>query len=75
MSREDAIKVEGEVVAVLSNTLGRVELLNGHRLLARVPRRMRLSFASIALGDKVMVEMSPFDLSKGVIIEKKTVAV
>ena len=67
MPREDAIKVEGRVVEVLPNTLFRVELANGHRVMAHVTGKMRLNFVRIAVGDKVMMEMSPYDLSKGCI--------
>ena len=68
MPREDAIKVEGTVVEVLPKTLFRVELANRHRLLAHVSGRMRMNFIRLALGDKVTVEMSPYDLSKGCIV-------
>ena len=68
MAREDAIKVEGVVVEVLPNGMCRVELANGHRLLAFVASESRLSFARLAPGDKVRLEMSPYDLSEGRII-------
>ena len=67
MSREDAIKVEGTVVEVLPNTMFRLELPNGHRILAHISGRMRLNFIRILPGNKVTVEMSPYDLSKGCI--------
>ena len=67
MSREDAIKVEGTVVDVLPNTMFRVALPNGHRILAHISGKMRLNFIRILPGDKVVVEMSPYDLSKGCI--------
>ena len=67
MSREDAIKIEGTVVEVLPNTMFRVELPNGHRILAHISGKMRLNFIRILPGDKVTVEMSPYDLSKGCI--------
>jgi translation initiation factor IF-1 len=67
VSREDAIKVEGTVVQVLPNTMFRVELANGHRLLAHVSGKMRIHFVRLAPGDKVTVEMSPYDLTKGCI--------
>lgn len=67
MPREDAISIEGRVVEVLPNTMFRVELVNGHRVLAHVSRKMRLSFVKIAEGDLVTMEMSPFDLSQGCI--------
>ena len=67
MSREDAIKAEGTVVQVLPNTMFRVELANGHRLLAHVSGRMRIRVGRFSLGEKVTVEMSPYDLSTGCI--------
>ncbi len=65
MAKEDSIKVEGKVVELLPNTMFRVELPNGHRLLAHISGKMRLHFIRLLPGDKVMVEMSPYDLSKG----------
>jgi translation initiation factor IF-1 len=67
VSAEDAIKVEATVVEVLPNTTFRVELSNRHRLLAHLPGRMKAQAARISLGDRVTVEMSPFDLSQGCI--------
>ena len=67
MSRPDFITVEGTVVEVLPNMLFRVELPNGHRLLAHTSGRLRLHFVKVSPGDKVTVELSPFDLSKGAI--------
>jgi translation initiation factor IF-1 len=67
VSREDAIKIEGTVVEVLPNTMFRVELGNRHRILAHISGKMRLNFIRILPGDKVTVEMSPYDLSKGCI--------
>ena len=68
MSREDAIKAEGTVVEVLPNNVFRVSLTNGHRILAHVSGKMRLHFVRLAPGDKVDLEMSPYDLSKGCIV-------
>ena len=65
MARKDVIEVEGRVVELLPNTMFRVELPNGHRLLVNISGKMRLHFIRILPGDKVMVEMSPYDLSKG----------
>jgi translation initiation factor IF-1 len=65
MARKDAIEVEGEVVELLPNTMFRVELPNGHRVLAHISGKMRLHFIRILPGDKVMLEVSPYDLSKG----------
>ena len=67
MRREDAIRVEGTVVEVLPNNLFRVELPNGHRFVAHTSGKLRLNFIRLLLGDKVTVEMSPYDLSKGCI--------
>ena len=73
MPREDAITVEGTVVDVLPNTMFRVALPNGHRVLAHVSGKMRLDFIRIAAGDKVTLEMSPYDLSKGSIILREKI--
>lgn len=68
MPREDAIKVEATVIEVLPNTMFRVELKNQHRILAHVSGKVRLHFVRLMPGDKVTVEMSPYDLSKGCIV-------
>ena len=65
MAKKDAIEVEGKVVELLPNTMFRIELENGHRILAHISGKMRLHFIRILPGDRVMVEMSPYDLSKG----------
>ena len=65
MAKEEAIKLEGPVVELLPNTMFRVELPNKHRILAHISGKMRLHFIRLLPGDKVMVEMSPYDLSKG----------
>ncbi len=65
MAKEDTIRVEGEVVELLPNTMFRVELPNKHRILAHISGKMRLHFIRLMPGDKVTVEMSPYDLSKG----------
>src|SRR5947208_15695465 len=65
MGRKDAIEVEGTVVELLPNTMFRVQLANGHRVLAHISGKMRLHFIRILPGDKVMLEISPYDLSKG----------
>ena len=65
MARKDVIEVEGRVVELLPNTMFRVELPNGHRILAHISGKMRLHFIRILPGDKVMVQMSPYDLTKG----------
>ena len=71
MPREDAIEIEGTVVEVLPNMMFRVALPNGHRVLAHVSGKMRLHFVKIAAGDKVTLEMSPYDLSKGCIVYRE----
>jgi translation initiation factor IF-1 len=68
MARKDAIEAEGRIVEILAATLFRVELANGHRLLAHVSGKRRLAFQRTSLGDTVRVEMSPYDLSKGSIM-------
>jgi translation initiation factor IF-1 len=74
MAREGAIEAEGAVVEVLPNRMCRVELANGHRLLAFRPGKAKLRFAPLALGDKVRLELSPYDLSVGrIIVENKTI--
>ena len=65
MARKDAIEVEGTVVELLPNTMFLVALPNGHRVLAHISGKMRLHFIRILPGDKVMLEVSPYDLSKG----------
>ena len=65
MAKEEAIKIEGTVIELLPNTMFRVELPNKHRILAHISGKMRLNFIRLLPGDKVMVEMSPYDLSKG----------
>jgi len=66
--REEAIRVAGTVVEVLPNNLFRVELANGHRFVAHTSGKMRMNFIRLVSGDKVTVEMSPYDLSKGLIV-------
>lgn len=65
MAKKDAIEVEGKVVELLPNTMFRIELENGHRVLAHISGKMRLHFIRILPGDRVMLEMSPYDLTKG----------
>ena len=68
MAREDAISVKGRIVEALTRSLFRVELANGHRLVAHVSGKRRLAFERMSPGDEVTVEMSPYDLSKGCIV-------
>jgi translation initiation factor IF-1 len=63
--KEDAIEVEGTVVEPLPNAMFRVELENGHKVLAHVSGKMRMNFIRILPGDKVKVELSPYDLTRG----------
>jgi len=63
--REDAIEVEGTVVEPLPNAMFRVELENGHKVLAHVSGKMRMNFIRILPGDRVKVELSPYDLTRG----------
>jgi translation initiation factor IF-1 len=65
MARKDAIEIEGKVVELLPNTMFRVALSNGHCILAHISGKMRLHFIRILPGDKVLLEMSPYDLTKG----------
>lgn len=67
MPGEEAIALEGTVVEALPNALFRVELPNGHRLLAHTSGRMRMNLIRLAVGDRVTVKVSPYDLSKGCI--------
>jgi translation initiation factor IF-1 len=66
--KEDAITVEGTVVETLPNAMFRVELENRHRILAHISGKMRMHFIKILPGDKVSVELSPYDLTRGRII-------
>lgn len=65
MSKEDVIEIEGTVIEALPNAQFRVELPNGHKILAHISGKLRMNFIRILPGDKVTVEMSPYDLSKG----------
>jgi translation initiation factor IF-1 len=70
--KEEPIRVEGTVVELLPNTMFRVELPNRHRVLAHISGKMRLNFIRILPGDKVMLELSPYDLSKGRIVYRQS---
>jgi translation initiation factor IF-1 len=63
--KEDTLKVDGTVIKVLPATMYRVRLDNGHELLAHISGKMRKNFIKITAGDKVAVEISPYDLTKG----------
>jgi len=65
LAKEDVIEVEGTVTEALPNTQFRVELDNGHTVLAHISGRMRMNYIRILPGDKVKVELSPYDLDRG----------
>jgi len=68
MAKEEGVQVEGTVVEPLPNAMFRVELENGHRVLAHISGKMRMNFIKILPGDKVTVELSPYDLNRGRIV-------
>ena len=65
MSKQDMIELEGVVTEVLPNAMFQVELANGHKILAHISGKLRINFIRILAGDKVTVEMSPYDLDRG----------
>ena len=65
MAKEDPIEVQGTVVEPLPNAMFRVELENGHKVLAHVSGKMRMNFIRILPGDRVTIELSPYDLTRG----------
>ena len=68
MSKADVIEIEGTVVEKLPNTMFQVELENGHRVLAHISGKLRQNFIRILPGDKVTLELSPYDLTKGCLL-------
>lgn len=68
MSKSDVIEIEGRVIEKLPNAMFRVELENGHEVLAHISGKLRMNYIRILPGDKVTLELSPYDLSKGRII-------
>ena len=68
MSKDDVIEVEGRVIEKLPNAMFQVELENGHQILAHISGKLRMNFIRIIPGDKVLIAMSPYDLTKGRII-------
>ena len=68
MAKEEGVSVEGTVVEPLPNAMFRVELENGHKVLAHISGKMRMHFIRILPGDKVTVELSPYDLTRGRIV-------
>ena len=65
MAKEDSIEVQGTVLETLPNAMFRVEIENGHKILAHISGMMRMHFIKILPGDKVTVELSPYDLTRG----------
>lgn len=70
MTKKDTIKLEGVVVETLPSTTFRVELDNGHEVLAHISGKMRVHYIRLLPGDRVLVEMSPYDLTKGRITQR-----
>ena len=68
MSKSDVIEITGKVIEKLPNAMFQVELENGHQVLAHISGKLRMSYIRILPGDKVTIELSPYDLSKGRII-------
>ncbi|MDP2856872.1 MAG: translation initiation factor IF-1 [Bacillota bacterium] len=68
MPKQDAIEVEGRVIEPLPNAMFRVELQNGHKVLAHISGRIRMNFIRILPGDRVTIELSPYDLTRGRIV-------
>ncbi|MBP1709676.1 MAG: translation initiation factor IF-1 [Thermodesulfobacteriota bacterium] len=68
MAKKEVIQVDGTILEALPNAMFRVELENGHKILAHISGKMRMHFIQILPGDKVAVELSPYDLSRGRII-------
>ncbi|MDO8568266.1 MAG: translation initiation factor IF-1 [Dehalococcoidales bacterium] len=65
MAKKEVIEVEGAVTEALPNAMFRVELANGHKVLAHISGKMRIHYIKILPGDKVLVQLSPYDLSRG----------
>ncbi len=65
MAKEDVLELEGTVVENLPNAMFKVELENGHQILAHISGKLRMNFIKILAGDKVTIEMSPYDLTRG----------
>ena len=68
MAKQAAIEQEGTIIEALSNAMFRVELENGHQVIAHISGKMRMNYIKILPGDKVKLEMSPYDLTKGRIV-------
>lgn len=65
MSKQDAIEAEGTILEALPNAMFQVQLSNGHKILAHISGKIRMNFIKILPGDKVIVELSPYDLNRG----------
>lgn len=65
MAKDDVIEIEGKVLEPLPNAMFKVELENGHKVLAHISGKMRMNFIRILPGDRVLVELSPYDLNRG----------
>jgi translation initiation factor IF-1 len=65
LAKEDVIEVEGRIIEALPNTMFQVELENGHKVLAHISGKLRMNYIRILPGDKVTVELSPYDLTRG----------
>ena len=68
MPKEESIQVEGKIIEPLPNAMFRVELDNGHKVLAHISGKMRMHYIKILPGDKVKIELSPYDLARGRIV-------
>lgn len=71
MAKKDVIEVTGKIIETLPNAMFRVELENGHKVLAHISGKMRMHYIRILPGDEVTVELSPYDLSRGRIVYRK----
>lgn len=71
MAKEDVIELEGTILEALPNAMFKVELENGHVILAHISGKMRMNYIKILPGDKVTVQISPYDLSRGRIVYRK----
>lgn len=69
--QSDTLQIEGTVIEVMTHNLLRVSLTNGHRILCHIAGELRLNFIKILPGDKVLVELSPYDLTRGRVISRK----
>jgi len=72
MPKEDPIEVQGKIIETLPNAMFKVELDNGHKVLAHVSGKMRMNYIRIIPGDRVQAEMTPYDLDRGRIVYRKS---